>query len=63
MKRVMLKSIIKPNGDVYVRCDDIIKSLYAHLAATTDTKIKDHIKEEIELWEQYNEDAFNHMKK
>jgi hypothetical protein len=63
MAKVRIQSILKFNGDVFVRCDDIIKSLYADLAATTDTKIKNHIREEIELWELYNEDAINHMRK
>ena len=41
------------NGEVYVRCGDIVKSLYVDLADTESSDIRKYIKANIEIWEEY----------
>jgi hypothetical protein len=44
------------NGDVYVRCSDIIASLYADLSGTDDPQVKKYITASIKSWEEYDKD-------
>jgi hypothetical protein len=52
---IRIESTVR-NGNVFVRCGDIVKSLYVDLADTEDPEIKKYIKGNIELWEEYERD-------
>lgn len=41
------------NGEVFVRCGDIVKSLYVDLADVENPELRKYIKGNIELWEEY----------
>jgi hypothetical protein len=41
------------DGQVFVNCNDILKSLYSDLADTENSEVKKYIKGNIELWEDY----------
>jgi len=65
MGAVKVTSIVK-NGDVLVRCGDIIKTLYADLANTESLDIKNYIRDSIKIWEEYEkailEEASKHQR-
>jgi hypothetical protein len=50
------------NGEVYVRCGDIVKSLYIDLADTESSDIRKYIKANIEVWEEYERDVLEQAK-
>ena len=52
MTATRIESTVR-NGAVYVRCGDIIKSLYIDLADTNIPEFKKYLKGNIELWEEY----------
>jgi hypothetical protein len=41
------------NNEAYVRCGDIIKTLYVDLADATDDVLKKYLRAQIEVWEDY----------
>ena len=41
---------------VFVSCSDMLKSLYADLADTDNPEVRQYIKGNIELWEEYEKD-------
>lgn len=50
------------NGDVFVRCGDIIKSLYSDLAEVTDEGMKTYIRAQIDWWNEYEEGILKQAK-
>jgi hypothetical protein len=52
---VKIVSTVK-NGEVYVRCSDIIASLYEDSATTDDSTVKSYINAAIVSWRQYDND-------
>lgn len=44
------------NNQVYTNCGDIIRSLYEDLNGNSDEKVKQYIKESIQMWKEYEED-------
>lgn len=55
MAATRIESTVR-NGAVFVRCGDIIKSLYVDLADTENPELKKYIRGNIELWEIYEKD-------
>ena len=50
------------NGEVYVRCGDIVKSLYIDLADTESPDIRKYVKANIEVWEEYEKSILEQAK-
>jgi hypothetical protein len=55
MAQVEINAIRKANGDVYVKVDDLIKSMYNDFAelGNDEAAVKNYIKFTIENWEDY----------
>ena len=51
------------NGEVCVRCSEIIKSLYMDLSYTDDEATKTYIKSSIREWEEYENRILNQANK
>jgi hypothetical protein len=49
------------NGQVFISCSDVLKSLYADLAETENPDVKNYIKGNIELWEIYEGDILKQV--
>jgi hypothetical protein len=41
------------NNQVFANCGDVIRSLYEDLNNNSDEKVKQYIKDSIELWKDY----------
>lgn len=52
-----IKAVVK-DDDVYVRCSDIITSLYEDLENIKSDEVKNYIRDEIKMWKKYQEDIF-----
>lgn len=58
-----IKAVVKEN-DVYVRCTDIITSLYEDLDNVKSDAVKEYIRDEIKMWKDYQENIYEqHNKK
>jgi hypothetical protein len=51
------------NGQVWVSCSDIIKSLYADLPNASTESQKQYIVDKIEAWENYEESILKQSEK
>jgi hypothetical protein len=51
-KMIMIRSLTKNKQDVYVRADDMLKTLYSDLANTS-TEVREYIQSSINVWEEY----------
>ena len=61
MKDVQVNSILKANGDVYIKVDDLIKAFYSDFSelGNDDAAVKKYIKFIVEQWEDYQEKIRN----
>jgi hypothetical protein len=57
--KVMVNCLIKFKTDVYVKGDDMIKSLYFDLSQETNSEVKKYIQASIDVWEEYMEEMRN----
>lgn len=62
MEQVKINSIVKFGCIVYVKCDDIIKSLYHDLMETQNPETQQYIKANIRIWEEYEESILEQAK-
>ncbi len=63
MENVKVESTIS-HGNVFVRCGDIVKALYADLSDIDDPMVQKYIIDSIKKWEKYEKNIlfeYNHM--
>lgn len=54
---IIVKAVVKQN-DVYIRCNDLIASLYEDLDNVDSVEVKAYIRNEIKMWKAYQENIY-----